>query len=130
MNGTMIPTTASRAKTTATSHHGTRPRTAIPIRVTAMNRRSAEGSRNRPSLETWLNRRAITPSTQSLAAEAISTITAATSWPRRMSTSTTGTMRSRTNEIALGTVQTRSGTTSASSTGSTSPCCASPTPQA
>ena len=120
MNGSSTPTTASRAAITATSHHGIIPRAAIPMRVTAMNRRSAAGSRNRPSREVWWKRRAITPSTQSLAAEATSTMTAATSRPVRISTSTTGTISSRTKEITFGIVKMRVDTSS----GAPDPCSA------
>src|SRR5690606_29767568 len=105
--GTVSASITSRATITSTSHSGTTSRHARPISVTKMNNRSASGSSICPSRVTWFNRRASTPSNQSVAPDTASTSRANPSSPTTTNQAKTGTSARRTRPLTLGTVSPR-----------------------
>src|SRR5450759_2103584 len=108
--GRTAPRTRSRARIMATSHHGTISRQASATTATRIKSRSAAGSSIWPSRDIWLNRLAISPSSQSLTPETASTTNAQPSWCPTTRSAKTGTSNTRRKLIAFGTVNTVSRT--------------------
>src|SRR5918997_772392 len=106
---TRLPRSASRSRPTsiATAQTGKRPRTASTTATLESMSRSASGSRIWPS-RVGPARRASLPSRKSVAAASTKNAAPSTSSRASSSATTTGTMKRRARERALGTVNTRS----------------------
>ncbi len=117
-SNTAAETRTSRTTVSRPNHNGTAPTTMTEITAVPTSTRSAVGSRTLPSVDTWCQRRATKPSTQSVAPRTAKS-TAAAVWrcaPNNNHTKT-GTQARRTRVMALGTVRMRSTPTSTSSEG-------------
>ena len=106
---TVPATTTSRASVATPNQIGTAPWIMMAITPVPTRTRSAAGSSTLPTVETWWNRRARNPSTQSVAPSTPSRMAAAVwRWAPNSSHRNSGRQSRRTTVTALGTVRTRS----------------------
>src|SRR5687768_14284815 len=112
---TAAPTVISRTIVSTPITIGTLPSTRIATTPTASIKRSAVGSRIFPTVDTWFQRRAIHPSTQSVQPRTARSHAAPYRLSRLKSSQRNNGMQSnRITLITLGTVRTRSGGSSTS----------------